>query len=104
MTFYQMRLNELKVFNEERDKGQIIFNSTAEAGEALYSKINPDFREIVRSELKNLRSRLDKLGDRANAAFKKIENDMMHRSSFEDKYSQVSFSKSKYFSTIIVIC
>lgn len=89
MTFYQVRLKELKTFGEEREKGQAIFNATAEAGEALYSKINPDDRETIRADLRNLRSRLDNLTDRANLLHKKVENDMMHRSSFEDKYSQI---------------
>jgi nesprin-1 len=89
ITFYEVRLKELKSFSEEREKGQILFNQTAEAGEALYSKINLDDRERIRSELKNLRSRLDCLTDKANIIYKKIESDMMHRSSFEDKFSQV---------------
>ncbi|XP_032455805.1 nesprin-1 isoform X11 [Nasonia vitripennis] len=89
MTFYQVRLKELKTFNDEREKGQAIFNATAESGEALYSKINPDDRETIRADLRNLRSRLDNLTDRTNLVYKKVENDMMHRSSFEDKYSQI---------------
>lgn len=89
ISFYQSRLKELKTFTEDREKGQSLFNLTVEAGEALYSKINPDEREKIRSELRNLRTRLDNLTDRANMIYKKVENDMMHRSSFEDKYSQI---------------
>ncbi|KAL7297367.1 hypothetical protein TKK_0009753 [Trichogramma kaykai] len=89
MSFYQSRLNELKAFNEEKEKGQSLYNSTAEAAEALYPKINPEEREAVRSGLRILRSRLDNLTDKTNLIHKKVESDMMHRSSFEDKYSQV---------------
>ncbi|XP_018395829.1 PREDICTED: nesprin-1 isoform X2 [Cyphomyrmex costatus] len=89
MTFYQSRLKELKAFREERETGQAILNRTAEAGETLFARITPDHRELIRSELRNLRSRVEALADRTNVIYKKIESDMMHRSSFEDKYSQV---------------
>ncbi|XP_020291842.1 nesprin-1 isoform X3 [Pseudomyrmex gracilis] len=89
MTFYQSRLKELKAFREEREAGQVILNRTAETGEALFARITPDHRELIRGELRNLRSGVEALADRANAIYKKIESDMMHRSSFEDKYSQV---------------
>lgn len=89
MTFYQSRLKELKAFGEERETGQVILNRTAEAGETLFARITSDHREFIRSELRNLRSRVEALADRANVIYKKIESDMMHRSSFEDKYSQV---------------
>jgi len=89
MTFYQSRLKELKAFAEEREIGQAILNRTAETGEALFARITPDYREIIRGELRNLRNRVEALADRANVIYKKIESDMMHRSSFEDKYSQV---------------
>lgn len=106
ITFYQSRLKELKTFNEEKEQGHAIFNVTTEAGEALYSKLNPDDREAIRSDLKNLRSRLDNVTDRANIIYKKVENDMMHRSSFEDKFSQVSdikYSISNEIQQIILI-
>ncbi|XP_014483634.1 PREDICTED: nesprin-1 isoform X6 [Dinoponera quadriceps] len=89
MTFYQSRLKELKAFGEERETGQTILNRTAETGETLFARITPDHREVIRAELKNLRNRVETLADRANVIYKKIESDMMHRSSFEDKYSQV---------------
>lgn len=89
ITFYQSRLKELKAFGEERETGQAILNRTAETGETLFARITPDHREIIRGELRNLRNRVEALADRANVIYKKIESDMMHRSSFEDKYSQV---------------
>ncbi|KZC10894.1 Nesprin-1 [Dufourea novaeangliae] len=89
ITFYQSRLKELKAFAEEREVGQAILNRTAEAGEALFARITPDQREMIRAELRNFRNRVDAMADRANVIYKKIESDMMHRSSFEDKFSQV---------------
>ncbi|XP_012253400.2 muscle-specific protein 300 kDa isoform X14 [Athalia rosae] len=89
ITFYQSRLKELKGFAEEREKGQVILNRTAEAGEALYARITPENRETIRTELRSLRNQVESLSDRANVIYKRIETDMMHRSSFEDKYSQV---------------
>ena len=89
ITFYQNKLKELKVFNENREEAQTILNHTVEAGENLYSKIDSNHREIIRTELRNLRNRVDALADKVNATYKKIESDMMHRSSFEDKYTQV---------------
>nr|XP_033322974.1 nesprin-1 [Megalopta genalis] len=89
ITFYQSRLKELKAFAEDREVGQAILNRTAEAGEALFPRITADRRETIRAELRNFRNRVDATTDRANAIYKKIESDMMHRSSFEDKFSQV---------------
>ena len=89
ITFYQSRLKELKAFAEEREVGQAILNKTAEAGEALFARITPDQREMIRTELRNFRNRVDAMADRSNVIYKKIESDMMHRSSFEDKFSQV---------------
>lgn len=89
ITFYQSRLKELKAFAEEREVGQAILNKTAEAGEALFARITPDQREMIRTELRNFRNRVDAMSDRSNVIYKKIESDMMHRSSFEDKFSQV---------------
>ena len=89
ITFYQSRLKELKAFAEEREVGQAILNKTAEAGEALFARITPDQREMIRTELRNFRNRVDAMADHANVIYKRIESDMMHRSSFEDKFSQV---------------
>ncbi|XP_043257160.1 nesprin-1 isoform X11 [Colletes gigas] len=89
ITFYQSRLKELKCFVEEREVGQAILNRTAEAGETLFARITPDQREMIRAELRNFRNRVDAMADRANVIYKKIESDMMHRSSFEDKFFQV---------------
>jgi len=89
MTFYQSKLKELKAFEKERETGQAILNRTTETGEMLFVRITPDYRELIRSELRNLRNRVEALTDRTNVNYKKIESDMMHRSSFEDKYSQI---------------
>ncbi|XP_078048160.1 muscle-specific protein 300 kDa isoform X4 [Augochlora pura] len=89
ITFYQSRLKELKAFAEEREVGQSILNRTAETGEALFARITAERRETIRAELRNFRNRVDATTDRANAIYKRIESDMMHRSSFEDKFSQV---------------
>lgn len=89
MTFYQTRLKELTILGENREKGQVILNKTVEAGEALFPRTTPDQRESIRAELRCLRNRVDNLADSSNVIYKKIENDMMHRSSFEDKYAQV---------------
>ena len=107
ITFYQSRLKELKGFGDDREKGQVILNKTVEAGEALFPRITPDHREAMRAELRNLRNRVDAVADRANAIYKKIESDMMHRSSFEDKYSQVSCLRVCHFATLracVFIC
>ncbi|XP_034936487.1 nesprin-1 isoform X11 [Chelonus insularis] len=89
IAFYQSRLKELKEFGESREQGQAILNKTSEAGEVLFPRITPDHRENIRIELRNLRNRMDDLAEKSNIIYKKIENDMMHRSSFEDKYIQV---------------
>ncbi|KAG7206621.1 hypothetical protein KM043_000301 [Ampulex compressa] len=89
MSFYQARLRELRAFGEEREAGQAMASKTAEAAEALFAGITAEDREAIRSHLRDLRGRVDGLADRANAIQKRVESDMMHRSSFEDKYSQV---------------
>lgn len=104
IAFYQTRLKELKTFNEQREKGQVILNHCIEAGEMLYARISPAHRDIIRSELRNLRNRVDALSDKTNVIFKKTESDMMHRSSFEDKFTQVNFLMcSNTFPTHVVM-
>lgn len=89
MTFYQSHLKELKAFEEEREIGQALLNRTAETGETIFARITTENREIIRGELRHLRDRMETLVDRMNMIYKKIESDMMYRSSFEEKYSQV---------------
>jgi len=90
MHVYQNKLEELKAFAEEREKGQALLNKAVETGEALFSGITPENRETVRAELRKLRDASESLIDKANALHKRVEGFMMQRSSFEDSYSQVS--------------
>lgn len=90
MHVYQSKLEELKEFTEEREKGQALLNKAVETGEALFSGITPENRETVRAELRKLRDASELLIDEANALNKRVEGFMMQRSSFEDSYGQVS--------------
>jgi nesprin-1 len=90
MHVYQSKLEELKAFAEEREKGQALLNKAVETGETLFSGITPENRETVRSELRKLRDAFESLIDEANALHKRVEGFMLQRSSFEDSYGQVS--------------
>lgn len=90
MHVYQSKLEELKAFAEEREKGQALLNKAVESGETLFSGITPENRETIRSELRKLRDAFESLIDEANALHKRVEGFMLQRSSFEDSYSQVS--------------
>lgn len=90
MHVYQTKLEELRKFTEEREKGQALLNKAVETGEALLSGITPENRETVRAELRKLRDASELLIDEENALYKRVEGFMMQRSSFEDSYGQVS--------------
>jgi nesprin-1 len=90
MHVYQVKLEELKAFAEERERGQTLLNKAVETGETLLSGITPDNRETVRADLRRLRDASESLIDRTNALHKRVEGFMMQRSSFEDSYGQVS--------------
>ncbi|GLH12194.1 Uncharacterized protein GBIM_16929 [Gryllus bimaculatus] len=89
MQVYQEKLEELKSFAEEREKGQILLNRAVETGEALFSGVTPQNRETIRAELRSLRDASEALIDKSNAIHKKVEVIMMQRSSFDDSYCQV---------------
>ncbi|XP_068085330.1 muscle-specific protein 300 kDa [Anabrus simplex] len=89
MQAYQAKLEELKAFMEEREKGQALLNKAVETGEALFSGVTPENRETIRGELRSLRDGAEALIDKANVIHKKVEGIMMQRSSFDDSYSQV---------------
>ncbi|CAG2061276.1 unnamed protein product, partial [Timema podura] len=89
MQAYQAKLEELKAFADDREKGQALLNKAVEHGEALFSGISPEDRESVRTELRGLRDASEALIDKANAIHKKVEGIMLQRSSFDDSYKQV---------------
>ncbi|XP_063222936.1 muscle-specific protein 300 kDa isoform X4 [Bacillus rossius redtenbacheri] len=89
MQTYQLKLEELKAFAEEKEKGQALLNKAIELGEALFPGITPENREAVRAELRALRDSSESVIDRVNVVHKKVEGIMLQRSSFEDSYKQV---------------
>lgn len=87
---YQSKLKDLKSFADGREAGQALMNKSVEKGEALFSGITPENRELIRTELRNLRDASEALIDKANAINKRVEAIIMQRSSFDDSYSQIN--------------
>ena len=85
----QATLTELKNFAVEREKGQQLLNKAVENGEALFSGITSENRDVIRSELRTLRDRSETLIDEVNSIYKLVENILMKRHSFDDSLAQV---------------
>lgn len=86
---YQTKLDEIKAFTVEREKGQILLNKAIECGETLFSGTTPENREMIRTELRNLRDASESLIDKSNSIHRRVESMMMQRSSFDDSYQQI---------------
>lgn len=85
----QATLEELKNFASERNQGQALLNRAVQQGEALFSGITPENRDVIRGELRNLRDKSEALIDRVNDIYKKVETILTQRHSFDDSLHQV---------------
>ncbi|XP_072386756.1 muscle-specific protein 300 kDa isoform X12 [Diabrotica undecimpunctata] len=82
-------LEELKNFAQEKEVGQTLLTRAVEHGEALFPGITPENRDIIRTELRNLRDKSEVLIDKVNKIYKQVEATLMQRHSFDDSLQQV---------------
>ncbi|CAB0008983.1 unnamed protein product, partial [Nesidiocoris tenuis] len=87
---YKPLLEQINEFNSSREHGHALINKAVESGEALFSEITPENREVIRNRLKNLRNSSEALVDKANAISKVIEHALSRRNSFDDCFTQVA--------------
>ncbi|KAK6636175.1 hypothetical protein RUM43_009828 [Polyplax serrata] len=87
---FQSQVDEVKKFEETKEKGQTLLNNAIEKGEVLFLGILPENREAIRAELRMLRDAAEVLFDRANNINKRIDTMLMQRSSIDDSYSQIA--------------
>ncbi|XP_025834538.1 nesprin-1 isoform X2 [Agrilus planipennis] len=85
----QSTLEELKQFVKERERGQELLNDAVDHGEALFSGITPADKENIRTELRELRKKLESIIDEVNDVYKKVETKLLQRNSFDDSLEQV---------------
>ncbi|XP_066158002.1 muscle-specific protein 300 kDa isoform X10 [Euwallacea fornicatus] len=86
----QAILEELKKFNSEKEKGQLLLGKAVSSGEALFSGITPENRDAIRTELRTLRTRSEDLIGQVNQIYKNVENSLTQRHSFDDSLQQVN--------------
>lgn len=69
------RFDELKALNEK--------------GEALYTGVTLDCREVIRKNLKQLRNTYETIHKKLNSLIKKLETDITQKNSIEDNHDQI---------------
>lgn len=86
---YKPLLEELKLFNDSKERGHALINKAAESGEALFAEVVPENREMIRQKLRALRDSSESLIDKANSISKTIDGAILRRNSFDDCFSQL---------------
>lgn len=83
------KLKDLKDFANVKQTGVALLNDSNEWSENLLLEAIPENRNALRTKLKNLRSSIDKVGERWTALLKKVESAALQRASIEDSKKQI---------------
>lgn len=83
------KLKALKDFANVKQTGVTLLNDLNEWSENLLLEAVPENRNALRTKLKNLRSSVDKVGERWTALLKKVESAALQRASIEDSKKQI---------------
>ncbi|KAL3268199.1 hypothetical protein HHI36_007324 [Cryptolaemus montrouzieri] len=90
MAVLQNRNKETEALIEERNKKSAEFDALLEKGEKLYSHTSPDGREIIRQQLKNLRTIWDSFADDLQNASYKLDQCLVQFSDFTMTQEQLT--------------
>lgn len=86
----QMRQNALRNIGDVRANDASVFEDIVDRGEKLYVNTNPEGREIIRQQLRTLRSDWDKFSDDLNAISQQIEHCLLQFSDFTAGQEQLT--------------
>lgn len=86
----QNRHKDIELLMDERNKKSSQFDSILERGEKLYSHTSPDGREIIRQQLKNLRTIWDSFADDLQNSSHKLDQCLVQFSDFTMTQEQLT--------------
>ncbi|XP_017768073.1 PREDICTED: nesprin-1 [Nicrophorus vespilloides] len=86
----QDRQQKIKEILEEKNQKIGIFDDLSDRGEKLYSHTSPDGREIIRQQLRNMRTIWDGFGDDVQTALNKLEQCLMQFADFTATQEQLT--------------
>lgn len=86
----QARQNALRDIADVRAKDATVFEDIIDRGEKLYGNTNPEGREIVRQQLRTLRSEWDKFTDDLNSIMQQVEHCLLQFSDFNAGQEQLT--------------
>ncbi|CAD6999864.1 unnamed protein product [Ceratitis capitata] len=89
-TVLQERQNKLREMADKRINDSTIFESLVDRGEKLYGHTSPDGREIIRQQLRTLRTMWDNYSDDLNTATQKIDHCLQQFNDFNIAKDQLT--------------
>ncbi|KAF7272974.1 hypothetical protein GWI33_014281 [Rhynchophorus ferrugineus] len=86
----QARQNDVRNLFDEKNRKAIEFENLIDKGEKLYVHTSPDGREIIRQQLRNIRTIWDTLGDDLQTATNKLDQCILQFSDFTATQEQLT--------------
>lgn len=86
----QERQNKLRDMSDKRINDSTSFENLIDRGEKLYGHTSPDGREIIRQQLRNLRTMWDNYTDDLNQASQKIDHCLLQFNDFSIAQDQLT--------------
>lgn len=90
LTVLQQRQNDVRNLLDERNRRSLDFDNLVDKGEKLYVHTSPDGREIIRQQLRNIRTIWDSLGDDLQVATNKLDQCISQFSDFAERQEQLT--------------
>merc|ERR1712106_411414 len=82
------KINDFKLIMADKENGSVLLEKAIEAGENMFSKIAPNDRDKMRSEIRSLRDGWENHIDYMNTLNKSIEAFLLQKSSFDESFNQ----------------
>lgn len=90
LTLLQKRQQLIREMADKRNNDSTVFEALLDRGEKLYSHTSPDGREVIRQQLRNLRTSWDNLIDDLNTATQKIDQCLLQFGEFSVAQEQLA--------------
>lgn len=90
LTVLQQRQNRIRELADNRINDSAAFEALLDHGEKLYAHTSPDGREIIRQQLRNLRTSWDNLTDDLNVANQKLDQCLLQFGEFAVDQEQLA--------------
>lgn len=90
LNLLQQRQQRIREMADSRINNSTVFEALLDRGEKLYAHTSPDGREVIRQQLRNLRTSWDNLTDDLNAATQKIDQCLLQFGEFTVSQEQLA--------------